>query len=66
MSLNTVTGKDRLKPIEIISYSIPYMWNLKRNYTNELTYKTGTNSQTSRRSSWLPGQRGKRAGRRDS
>ena len=23
-----------------ISYSIPYMWNLKRNHTNELIYKT--------------------------
>ena len=25
-----------------ISYDIPYMWNLKRNDTNELTYKTET------------------------
>ena len=23
-----------------ISYDIPYMWNLKRNDTNELNYKT--------------------------
>ena len=23
-----------------ISYDIPYIWNLKRNYTNELAYKT--------------------------
>ena len=23
-----------------ISYDIPYMWNLKRNETNEFTYKT--------------------------
>ena len=22
-------------------YHVPYMWNLKRNYTNELIYKTG-------------------------
>ena len=29
-----------------ISYDIPYMWNLKRNDTNELTYKTGRESQT--------------------
>ena len=29
-----------------ISYGIPYMWNLKRNYTNELTYKTERDSQT--------------------
>ena len=28
-----------------ISYVIPYMWNLKRNYTNELTYKTERDSQ---------------------
>ena len=27
-----------------ILYGIPYVWNLKRNYTNELTYKT--DSQT--------------------
>ena len=25
-----------------ISYDIPYMWNLKRNYKNELTYQTET------------------------
>ena len=29
-----------------ISYDIPYMWNLKRNDTNELIYKTETDSQT--------------------
>ena len=28
-----------------ISYDIPYMWNLKRNDTNELTYKTERDSQ---------------------
>ena len=28
-----------------ISCDIPYMWNLKRNYTNELIYKTDTDSQ---------------------
>ena len=28
-----------------MSYDIPYMWNLKRNDTNELTYKTETDSQ---------------------
>ena len=34
-------------------YNIPYMWNLKRNNTNELTYKT----DTERLFSWL--QRGR-------
>ena len=29
-----------------ISYNIPYMQNLKRNDTNELVYKTETDSQT--------------------
>ena len=29
-----------------ISYDMPYIWNLKRNDTNELTYKTETDSQT--------------------
>ena len=29
-----------------MSYDIPYMWNLKINNTNELIYKTGTDSQT--------------------
>ena len=28
-----------------IFYNIPYMWNLKRNYTNELNYKTGRHSK---------------------
>ena len=29
-----------------ILYDIPCMWNLKRNDTNELTYKAERNSQT--------------------
>ena len=29
-----------------ILYNIHYMWNLKRNDTNELTHKTGRDSQT--------------------
>ena len=29
-----------------IPYDITYMWNLKNNNTNELTYKTETDSQT--------------------
>ena len=32
--------------IEDVSYDIPYMWNLKRNDTNDLTYKTERYSQT--------------------
>ena len=29
-----------------ISYNITYMWNLKKNDTNELIYKTEIDSQT--------------------
>ena len=29
-----------------LSYDIAYMWNLKRNDTNEFIYKTETDSQT--------------------
>ena len=29
-----------------ISYGIAYMWNLKKNETNELIYKTEIDSQT--------------------
>ena len=35
-----------------ISYDIPYMWNLKRNDTNEFIYKTKIDSQ--RMNLWLP------------
>ena len=31
---------------EEILYDIPYMWNLKTNDTDELTYKTEGDSQT--------------------
>ena len=37
-----------------------YMWNLK-NDTNELIYKTETDSQTEKTNLWLP--KGKRVGR---
>ena len=29
-----------------ISYDTSYVWNIKRNDTNEVAYKTGTESQT--------------------
>ena len=35
-------------------YDIPYMWNLKRNDTNKLIYKTERDSQTQKTNSWLP------------
>ena len=38
-----------------ILYDIPYMWNLKRNDTNELTYKTERDSQ--KMNLRLPGER---------
>ena len=37
--------------------AIPYIWNLKRNGTNELTYKTERDSQTQRTNRGLPGFR---------
>ena len=37
-----------------ISYDSPYMWNLTRNDTNELTYKTEETQKTNLR---LPGGR---------
>ena len=36
-----------------ISYDIIYMWNLK-NDTNELIYKTETDSETQKTNLWLP------------
>ena len=35
-------------------YSTPYIWNLKINDTNKLTYRTETDSQTSRTNVPLP------------
>ena len=37
-----------------IGYDIPYMWNLIKNDTNELIYKTETDSQISKTNLWLP------------
>ena len=33
------------------------MWNLKRNDTNKLTYKTEKDSQIERMNLWLPGRK---------
>ena len=44
-----------------IPYDITYMWNLKYD-TNELIYKTETDSETQRTDSWLPRGRGKGRG----
>ena len=44
-----------------ISYDITYMWNPK-NDTNDLIYKTETDSQTSKRNLWLPKAKGQGEG----
>ena len=50
---------------EALAYDILYMWNPRRNVTNELTYKTETDSETSRMSLWLPGRRVRGRGHRE-
>ena len=45
-----------------ISYDITYMWDLKYD-TNELIYKTETDSQTERADMWLPRGRWVEGGR---
>ena len=35
-------------------YDMTYVWNLKRKNTNELIYKTETDSKTQRTNLWLP------------
>ena len=42
---NVILSEVRQTEREIL-YDIPYMWNLKRNDTKELTYKTERDSQT--------------------
>ena len=37
-----------------ISYVITYTWNLKKNDTNELIYKTDIDSQIQKTNLWLP------------
>ena len=39
-------------------YSISYMWNLKKNDTSELIYKTETDSQILKTNLWLPKGKG--------
>ena len=39
MELETVLLSE-VRQTREISYGIPYVWNLKRNHTNELIYKT--------------------------
>ena len=43
-----------------ISYDIAYMWNLKKNGTNELIYKREIESQMQKTNLWLPGGKGGR------
>ena len=38
-----------------VPHNVIYMWNLKINNTNELIYKTGTDSQTQRMNLWSSG-----------
>ena len=45
MDLETVILSE-VRQKNIILYDIPYMWDLKRNDTNEFTYKTKRDSQT--------------------
>ena len=60
LSLFIVLKKREHRPkIELIPCVIPFMWNLKRNDTNKLTYEAETDSQTWRRNLWLPGWKGK-------
>ena len=53
MDLHSVKLSEVCQREEEILYDIPYMWTLKRNNTNELTYKTETDAQTYRRNLWL-------------
>ena len=39
---------------QTVGHDTPFMWNLKRNDTNELIYKTETDPQTYRMNLWLP------------
>ena len=49
MNLETVILNEMSDTEREMLYDSPYMWNLERNDTNELIYKTETDSQTQRR-----------------
>ena len=53
MDLKVITLSE-LSQRKKISHDIIYMWNLKKNDTNELIYKTEIDSQTSKMNLWLP------------
>ena len=46
MALESVVLSEGSQTEREISYDMPYIWNLKRNDTNGLTYKTARDSQT--------------------
>jgi len=46
MALESVMLSEGSQTEREISYDMPYIWNLKRNDTNGLTYKTARDSQT--------------------
>ena len=46
MDLESVTLSESVRQRQEISYVIPCMWNLKRNYIDELNYKTKRDSET--------------------
>ena len=48
MDLEIVLPREAVRQRREIPYGIPYIWNLERNDTNELTYKTERDSQPQR------------------
>ena len=57
MALESITLSEASQTEGEISFDIPYMWNLKRSDTNELTFKTEKDSQKT--TLWLLGGRNK-------
>ena len=60
MDTESVIGNEVSDRGEIL-YDIPYMWNLKRNDTNELPYKSERDSQSYKTNLWLREGGGKRS-----